>query len=79
MGATWDQALMFHTRKNFKKKEKFHHNKKKDKKQNKFRNGPSNIWCYTSDEKGHFARDCPNKKKRHHAHTAEDDQPTNKD
>ena len=36
------------------------------------------MWCYTFDEKGHFARDCPIKKKRHHAHVVEDDEPKNK-
>ena len=33
MGEIEDQGLTVHTRKNFKKKEKFHHNKNKDKKQ----------------------------------------------
>ena len=32
MGETEDQALTIHTRKKFKKKENFHHNKKKEKK-----------------------------------------------
>ena len=78
MGATNDQALTAYTRKNFKKKEKFHHNKKKDKKQKNSKRDPSNIRCYTCDEKGDFARDCPIQKKRHHAHIFEDDEPTNK-
>ena len=44
--------------------------------------------CFTCDERGHFARDClKNKnsshkkkgnKRRHHAHVAEDDQPSTK-
>ena len=62
MGATEDQDLAFHTKKNYKKnekKEKFHHNKKKDKKQNKTKRDPSNVRFYTCDEKGHFARYCP--------------------
>ena len=86
MGATEDQALVVYTRKNFKKekKENFHHNKKKDKKLKKTKRDLSNVRCYTCDEKGHFAIDCPKnkdsfkKKKRHHAHIVEDDKPTNK-
>ena len=67
--------------KNFKKKQKkenFHHNNKTDKKQNKTKRYPSNVRCYTCDENGHFARDCPIRKKRHHGHVAEDDEPKNK-
>ena len=81
MGAIEDQALTFHTRKNYKKKEKkenFHHNKKKENKQKKKKIDTSNVRCYTCDENGHFARDCPTRKTRHHAHVAEDDEPTNK-
>ena len=80
MGATKDQPLTVHTRKNFKKKKKkenFHHNKK-EKKQKKTKRDPSNVRCYTCDEKGHFGRECPIKKKRHHAHVAEDNEPTKK-
>ena len=43
MGATEDQALTIHTRKKYKKKENFQHNKKKDMKQKNFRKDPSNI------------------------------------
>ena len=43
-----------------------------------FKRDPSNVRCYTCDENGHFARDCPIEKKRHHAHVSEDDEPTNK-
>ena len=39
---------------------------------------PSNFQCYTCDEKGHFARDGPIRKKRHHAHIVEVNEPTNK-
>ena len=84
MGETEDQAVTTYTRKNYKKKENHHHKKKKDKKQKKFRKDRSNIRCYTCDEKGLFARDYPknkdsfNKKKRHHAHTNGDNEPTNK-
>ena len=56
-------------------------------KDKKFIIDPSNIRCYTCDEKGHYSKDCPrnkgssnknSNKKRHHAHTAEDDESTNK-
>ena len=81
MGAVQYQALTLHTKKNYKKKEKkenFHHNKKKDKKQKNTKIYPSNVRCYTCDEKVHFARDCPIRKKRHDAHIAKDNEPTNK-
>ena len=78
MGATDDQALTVHTRKNFKKKQNFHDNNKKDKKPNKTKIDTSNISCYTFDEKGHFERDCPIRKGRHHAHVSNYDEPNNK-
>ena len=81
MGSTKYQALIVHTRKNIKKKEKkdnYHHNKKKDKKKNKIKKYPFNVQCYTCDEKGHFVRDFPIRKKRHHAHVVKDYEPTNK-
>ena len=46
----------------------------------------SKFICYTCDEKGYFARDCPKNKssshkkkgnkRRHHAHAIEDDEPS---
>ena len=57
MGATEDQALTVHTRKN---------SKKKDKKQKKIKRDPSKVRCYTCDEKGHLGRDYPIQKRRHH-------------
>ena len=80
MGATKDRALIVHTSKNFnkEKKDNFHHNKKKDKKKNNTKRDPSNVRCYTCDEKGHFAGDYPIKKRIHHAHVSEDDEPINK-
>ena len=81
MGATEYQSLIVHTRKNYKKKEKkdnYHHNNKNGKKQKKIKRDPSNVRCYTCDEKGHFARDCPTRKKSRHAHVVEDEEPTNK-
>ena len=59
------------------KKENFHHNKKKDIKQKNTNRDPSNVRCYTGDEKGH-SRNCPIRKRRHHAHVSEEDEPTNK-
>ena len=79
MRATEYQALTVHTRNNLNKKEKkdnFHHNKKKDKKLNNTKRDLPNVRCYTCDEKGHFARDCPIRKRIHHAHLAHE--PTKK-
>ena len=66
MRATKDQDLIVHTK------------KKKDKKQKNINRDPSNARCYACDEKGHFARDYPIRKKRHYAHVAKDDESTNK-
>ena len=78
MGATEDQALTVHTRKNHKKKENHHHNMNKDKKQTKIKIDPSNDRCYTCYEKGHFAKYCPIRKNRHHSHVSEDNELANK-
>ena len=81
IGATDNQALTVHTKKNFKKKEKkenFHHNKKKDKKPKKTERDLSNVRCYTCDEKGYLERDCPIQKKETPCSFAEDDEPKNK-
>ena len=90
IGATEDQALTIHTRRNHRKKEGHHHNKREDphhKIQRKLRGDLSSIRCYTCDEKGHCSRDSPrnkgsyNKKlnkKIHHDHTIDDDEPTMK-
>ena len=59
MGETEDQDLTIHTENNYKKKEKHYHNKKKDKKQKNTKRDTSNVRCYTFDENGNFARDCP--------------------
>ena len=84
-GRIEDQALIVHTRRNNRNKEDHHHNKKKDHhhtRQKKFYRDPSNIRCYTFDEKGHCSIDCPrsrgssnknSNKKIHHDHTTEDD------
>ena len=52
------------------------------------RRDPSRLGCYTCDEIGHFAKNCPKNnngskkkrksKRRHHAHTTEDDDPPRK-
>ena len=82
MGATDDQALTVHTIRNRNKREDHHH--KRQRKPIKYLSG---IIRYTCDEKGHYSRDClgnkgsSNKKtnkKRHHANTAEDGEPTKK-
>ena len=78
MGETKDKALIVHHNKKKEKNKNFHHNKKKDKKQKKTKRDLSNVQCYTCDEKGHFAIYYPSKKKRHHAHIVEDNEPANK-
>ena len=82
-----DQALTVHSKKGI---TEIHHHQGKPshQKDNFVKRDPSKLRCYTCDERGHFARNCPmnksgskkkNKsKRRHHAHTAEDDDPPRK-
>ena len=69
-----DQDLTVHSKKGRREK---HHQK-----------GSSKLICYTCDEIGKFARNCPmnknrskkkkNSKIKHHAHTTKDDDPPRK-
>ena len=82
-----DQALIIHSKKTRRDyhhpKGKYSHQKDNPRKVNK---DISKYRCFTCDERGHFARDCPknknsshkkkDNKRRHHAHTAEDDEPS---
>ena len=84
-----DQALIVHTKKC--RRENHHHQGKHSYQKDNFvrtNKDLSKLRCYTCDERGHFARNCPmnksgykkkkNSKRRHHAHTAEDDDPPRK-
>ena len=82
-----DQSLTVHSKKG--RRENHHHQgKHSHQKINFVRRDPSKLRCYTCDERGHFARNCPmdksgsknkkNSKTRHHAHTAKDDDPPKK-
>ena len=84
-----DQALIAHTKKI---RRDYHHPKGKHSHQKGNSRKPnrdlSKLICFTYDERGHYARDCPrnkngshkkkDNKRRHHAHTAEDDEPSRK-
>ena len=82
-----DQALTLQS----KKTRTSHHRGKHSHQKNKTRKSNkdlSKFICYTCDEQGHLARDCPRniyrshkrkgKNKRHHAHDAEDDETSKK-
>ena len=82
-----DHALIVHSEKI---KRDYHHPKGKHShhKHNpiKYNRDISKYRCFTCDERGHFARDCvknkngshkkKDNKRTHHAHTAEDDEPS---
>ena len=77
-----DQALIVHSKKS---KRSSHHSRGKHFSKTNSTKDLSRSRCYTCDEVGNFAKDCPkrqNKKKgnkrRHHAHSVEDDEPSEK-
>ena len=85
MGSEY-QALTAHSKK---ERRKHHYSKGKNShSKDNNRKDLSRVRCYTCDEKGHYAKDCPknrvhsHKKKgnktRHHAHAVEDDEPCKK-
>ena len=82
-----DKSLTVHSKKG--RRENHHRQGKHSHQKNNFlRRDPSRLRCYTCDEIGHFAKNCPknknglkkkkNSKRRHHAHTVEDDDPPRK-
>ena len=85
-----DQALIVYSRK--RRRDNHHHQSKHShQKYNYVRTNKdlSKLRCYTGDERGCFAINCPmnksgskkkkNSKGRHHAHTAKDDDPPRKE
>ena len=82
-----DQALTVHSKKRRRDchhpKGKHSHQKDNPRRSNK---DLSKLRCFTCDERGHYARDCPRNKRnshkkdkrKHHAHTTEDDDPPRK-
>ena len=69
-----DQALTIHSKKNIRD---YHHSKGKH-----LHSRKTQLRCFTCDEIGHYAKNCPRNKRnshkkkdkrKHHAHTSEDD------
>ena len=82
-----DQALTVHSKSHSKSnKRRPHSSRGKHSHKDNTRRDVSRIICSTCDETGHYARNCPDKqkivrksnKRRHHAHAAEDDEPSRK-
>ena len=82
MGSEY-QALTVQSKKN-----KANHHRGKHSHPNKFNKNRPRFRCFICDEKGHYAKECPKNpnishkkkgnKKIHHAHAAEDDEPSRK-
>ena len=80
-----DQALTVHSKTHSNStRKKTHHFRGKHSHKDNTRRDVSRIICYTCDEAGHYARNCPNKqkivkksnKRRHHDNVAENDEPS---
>ena len=87
MGDNDDQALIAHAKKDRRKREdQTHKRHKRFHNNHRSKHDFSPLRCYTCDEKRCFARDCPrnkgssriNKRRKHHAHLAEEDEPKEK-